>query len=460
MKIRDGRLKKPLSKSFEHLNSSIGFDIRLAKYDIAGSIAYAKALKRVGIITDKEMKSIINGLETIQLEIENGKFVPNPENEDIHMNIEMRLLELVGTVALKLHTGRSRNEQIVLDERLYLIDALKNIKSNLKNLLKSLYLKAKNSRKIIMPSYTHLQQAQLISASHLLLAYYRAIYRDHQRLLDIEKRLNEMPLGSGAVAGSSIGIDREFLLKELGFISLTKNSIDAVSNRDFIIEFEFILTSIFLTLSRISEDFIIYSTQEFGFIILPDELTTTSSLMPQKKNPDSLELIRGKSTKIIGNLFSIITLLKALPYSYNRDLQEDKPGLFESIDWVLVCIDVMREIIDGLSFNDSRIKEVIKGSKDYIFATDIADYLVQRGMPFREAHQIVGKIVSFSESNKKRLSEIKIEEYKKFSPLFDKDIYKVFDPVKSVNNHNVYGGTAINRIDEILNEIEEELKNI
>jgi len=459
MKIRNGRLKKGISKSFEHLNSSISFDIRLAKYDLIGSIAYAKALKKAKIITDSEMTKIINGLKEIQNEIEDGTFKPDPANEDIHMNIENRLFDLIGESALKLHTGRSRNEQIVLDERLYLIDTLKLIKSKLKNLLNSFYNKAKISKEIIIPSYTHLQQAQLISAAHLLLAYYRAIYRDFERFKDIEKRLKEMPLGSGAVAGSSIKIDRKFLLKELGFDNLTKNSIDAIANRDFIIEYEFIITSIFLTLSRISEDLIIYSTQEFGLITLPDELSTTSSLMPQKKNPDSLELIRGKSSVIIGNLFSIITLVKALPYSYDRDLQEDKPGLFESIDWILICLDVMKEIIDGFSFNKSKIKEVIENSYDYIYATDIADFLVQKGLPFREAHQIVGKIVSFAESKKIRLSEIEIEKYKEYSNLFDKKLYDIFNPIKSVNIHNAYGGTAINRIDEILKEIELELEH-
>ena len=460
MKIRNGRLKNDISSSFKHLNSSIDFDIRLSKYDITGSIAYARALEKAGIITDQERNKIIDGLKRIEYEIENKSFKLDQDDEDIHMNIERRLFELIGREALKLHTGRSRNEQIVLDEKLYLIDMLKSFKSRIKDLLRNLYEKAKNSIDIIIPSYTHLQQAQLISVSHLLLAYYRSLYRDIERFNDFKKRLKDSPLGSGAVAGSSIMIDRKFLLKELGFNTLTKNSIDAVSNRDFILEFEFILTSIMLTLSRISEDLIIYSTQEFGFITLPDELSTTSSLMPQKKNPDSLELIRGKSSTIIGNFISIIILIKGLPYSYDRDLQEDKPGLFENIDWSLICIDVMKEIIAGISFNKDRIKNVIDSSYDFIYATDMADFLVERGLPFREAHQIVGRIVSFAVKNKQRLSDIEIKDYKKFSEQFDEKIYGIFDPIKSINQHNVYGGTAIKRIEEILEEIENELRKI
>jgi len=460
MTIRNGRLKKDLSSSFKYLNSSINFDIRLAKYDIIGSIAYARALEKADIVTNQEKDKIINGLKKIDDEIEKGNFEFNQDSEDIHMNIERRLFELIGRAALKLHTGRSRNEQIVIDEKLYLINMLNTFKSGIKNLLKNLYHRAVMSLDIIIPSYTHLQHAQLISASHLFLAYYRALYRDIDRFNDLEKRLKEMPLGSGAVAGSSIGIDREFLLKELGLNSLTKNSIDAISNRDFILEFEFIITSIMLTLSRMSEDLIIFSTQEFGFITIPDELSTTSSLMPQKKNPDSLELIRGKSATIIGNLVSIISLVKALPYSYDKDLQDDKPGLFASIDWSLICIDVMKEIIEGIVFNKDRIKKAIDSSYDFIYATDMADYLVKRGIPFREAHQIVGKIVNYAVNNKKSLSEINIEDYKKFSDLFDKKIYEIFDPVKSVNLHNVYGGTAINRIEEILKEVEKDLKKI
>ena len=460
MAIRDGRLNKGLTRSFLILNSSISFDRRLAPYDIKGSIAYAKALKRASIIDEKEESKLIKGLEQILNEIQEGRFIFREEDEDVHMNIERRLFEIIGETALKLHTGRSRNEQIVLDERLYLIDLTSSVIKKLKRILESLYTLAEKNLNTIIPSYTHMQQAQLISISHLFIAYYTALMRDLNRLKDYEKRLKVMPMGSGAVAGSTIDIDRNFFLEELGFEELSRNSIDAVSTRDFITEFLFISSLIFVTLSRISEDLIIYSTKEFGYIELPDELTTTSSLMPQKKNPDSLELIRGKSSKTISNLNSILILMKGLPYSYNRDLQEDKPGLFETADNLNVCLDVMKEIFESVKINRDRIEEAIKNSNGFFYATDMADYLVKKGMPFREAHKIVGRIVQDALKKGTELSKISLEEYRSYTTLFDSDIYSIFDPMTSVNAHNVYGGTAINRIKEVLEEIKTELNSL
>jgi len=456
--IRDGRLEGQLNKAFSKLNASIDFDKRLYREDIKGSIAYAKALFKKGILTAGEQNAIINGLLSIEREIEEGTFSFKEKDEDIHMNIERRLYEKIGETAYKLHTGRSRNEQIVLDERLFLIDASEKLKKSLYRLFTALFEKAKKNCKTIIPSYTHLRQAQAVSLGHLFLAYYTALRRDKDRLDDFKKRLKVMPLGSGAAAGSSIGINREFLREELLFESLSRNSIDAVSTRDFILEFEFICSSVMITLSRISEDIIIFSSDEVDFLSLPDDLSTTSSLMPQKKNPDSVELIRGKSGRVIGNLVSILVLMKGLPYTYNRDLQEDKQGLFDTVDSTLAVIDVMHEVIKGLTVNEKKIKEILEKSRGFLFGTDIADYLVKKGVAFRNAHKTIGSIVKYALEQDKSLPELTLEEYKKFDKAFDEDIFEVFDYVKSVNSHDTPGGTALNRIEEELLRIEKELQ--
>jgi len=456
--IREGRFEDPLlNDAFSKINSSIGFDKRLYREDIMGSVAYAKVLFKSEILAEDEKNDIIRGLKSIEREIAEGGFPFRDEDEDIQMNIERRLFDKIGETAYKLHTGRSRNEQIVLDMRLYLMDVSRTIEKKLHALLKALFIKAKNNLKIIIPSYTHLRQAQPVSLAHLFLAYYHALRRDKDRLGDFQNRLRVMPLGSGAVAGSTLVIDRAFLMEELSFESLSRNSIDAVSTRDFIFEFEYICTSVFITLSRISEDLIIFSSDEIGHFSIPDDLATTSSLMPQKKNPDSLELIRGKSARVAGNLISIITLMKGLPYTYNRDLQEDKEGLFDTVDNTAIVIDLMKEVVKGLIVNESRIKVTLDKSKDFLFATDLADYLVRRGMAFRNAHRAVGSIVRYAVERDKDLSDLSLEEYRKYSPSFDEDVYEVFDYLKSVNNHDVTGGTALNRIKDELERIEEEL---
>jgi len=454
--LRESRLGKGINTRFAKINSSIDFDKRLYREDIKGSVAYARALKMLDIVKASEEESIIKGLRSIEKEIEKGIFQFRVEDEDIHMNIERALFEKIGDVAYKLHTGRSRNEQIVLDEKLYLLGVKNELDKRLNNLLKALYQKAKSTVEIAFPSYTHLRQAQLISLAHLFLAYYTALKRDEDRLNDFNKRLSVLPLGSAALAGSSVGIDRDFLMDELCFNEISKNSIDAVSTRDFIIEFEFICTSIFITLSRMSEDIIIYTSYEFGFFSLPDDLSTTSSLMPQKKNPDPLEIIKGKASRVIGNLMAILTLLKGLPYTYNRDLQEDKEGLFDTVDNTFDVIDVMAEVVKGLIINENKIKDNLDNSKDLLYATDIADYLVKKGMAFRKAHSITGGIVGYAVKRDVRLSSLKLAEYRKFSKLFERDIYDVFNPERSINNHDVIGGTAINRVKKELKRIEEE----
>jgi len=457
--LRDGRLKKGLHGAFLKVNQSIDVDRKLYREDLRGSAAYARALRKRGILTEDELRLITEGLTSIEAEIEKGTFEFREEDEDIHMNIERRLQELIGEAAHKLHTGRSRNEQVVLDERLYIMDSVEILKERLDTLFRAIVEKAKLHLTIIVPSYTHMRQAQAVSLAHLFLAYYHALKRDRDRFVDFEKRLKVLPLGSGAVAGSSIGIDRDFLKKTLGFESLSRNSIDAVSTRDFMIEFQYICVSLFLTLSRMAEDIIIFSSEEFGFYTLPDELSTTSSLMPQKKNPDSLELIRGKTSRIIGDLLALITLVKGTPYTYNRDFQEDKEGLFDTAESCSDALDLMSEVMRGMGVNEERVNRALESSKGALFATDVADYLVGKGLPFREAHTIVGSIVQHADENNLNFGDISLDSYKSFSPLFDEDVYDLFDYIRSVNSHDVIGGTALKRVAEEIQRIEEELKH-
>ncbi|MCK4924970.1 MAG: argininosuccinate lyase [Spirochaetes bacterium] len=458
MALRDGRLKKGLHGAFLRVNQSIDVDRKLYREDLRGSAAYARALRKRGILTADELRLISEGLTSIEAEIEKGTFEFREEDEDIHMNIERRLQELIGDAAHKLHTGRSRNEQVVLDERLYIMDSVETLKERLDTLFRALVEKAKLHLTTIVPSYTHMRQAQAVSLAHLFLAYYHALKRDRDRLVDFEKRLKVLPLGSGAVAGSSIGIDRDFLKKTLGFKSLSRNSIDAISTRDFMIEFQYICVSLFLTLSRMAEDIIIFSSEEFGFYTLPDELSTTSSLMPQKKNPDSLELIRGKTSRIIGNLLAIITLVKGTPYTYNRDFQEDKEGLFDTAESCSDALDLMSEVMRGMGVNEKSVNRALESSKGALFATDVADYLVEKGLPFREAHAVVGSIVRHADENNLKFGDISLDSYKTFSPLFNEDVYDLFDYIRSVNSHDVIGGTALKRVAEEIKRIEEELK--
>jgi argininosuccinate lyase len=437
--IREGRFEGQINRAFEKINASIDVDRRLFREDIRGSIAYAKALYKRGLLGPAEQDIIVKGLKSIEKEIEEGSFEFRREDEDIHMNVERRLSELIGETAYKLHTGRSRNEQVVLDERLFLLSATRDIEMRLIGLLSALYKKAKAHQKIIIPSYTHFR-------------------KDLERLGDYRKRLSVMPLGSGAAAGSTVGIDREFLREELQFARLTPNSIDAVSARDFLFEFEFVCASILVTLSRMSEDIILFSSDEIGYFSLPDDLSTTSSLMPQKKNPDSVELIRGKSARVIGNLCAVLTLMKGIPYTYNRDMQEDKEGLFDTADTAVDVLDVMREVIAGLEPNTERIRAVLDGSEGLLFATDMADYLVKKGVFFRSAHRAVGSMVKYALEQGKALNEMSLEEMRRFHRAFDEDVYGVFDYERSVNSHDVPGGTAFSRIEEELVRIGEELK--
>jgi argininosuccinate lyase len=433
------RFSKSIDKKVEGFVSSISFDWRMYREDIAGSIAHVEMLANQEIISNADRDKIIDGLLLIKEEIEAGKFKFNVENEDIHMNIESRLFEIIGDTAAKLHTARSRNDQVALDVRLFMKDALADQFLRLKQLQAALVLVAEKNIEVIMPGFTHLQHAQPVLFSHYIMAYFEMLQRDVERLNDCFKRVDIMPLGSGALGGVNYSIDRKFVAKRLGFSDISKNSMDAVSDRDFIIEYEACAAIIIMHLSRMAEELIIWSTSEFDFVEVDDSYCTSSSIMPQKKNPDVLEIIRGKSGRVYGGLINILTVMKGLPMAYNRDMQEDKETLFSILDTVNDCVEMMTGIIDTLKIKDKQIYQAT--GKNYILATDVADYLVKKGLPFREAHTITASIVNYAVKKNKELNELKLTEYNKFSQYFENDIYKL-NLEKSVSMRNNPGGTS------------------
>ena len=456
MKLWGGRFNKDPAEILEEFNGSINFDKRMYEEDIRGSIAHSKMLAEQDIIGTDEQKKIENGLKQILKEIEAGKFIFDIKDEDIHMAIEKRLIEIVGEVGGKLHTARSRNDQVALDIRMYLKKESKTIEKLLRELLKGLVETADKNKDIIMPGYTHLQRAQPILFSHHMLAYYEMFKRDLERLKDSYKRLDVMPLGAGALAGTTYDIDRHFVAGELGFPEVTKNSLDTVSDRDFIIELNFIISMISMHMSRLAEEIIIWSTSEFSFVSLDDSYSTGSSIMPQKKNPDIAELIRGKTGRIFGNLMGILTVMKGLPLAYNKDTQEDKEGIFDSIDTIKISLMIFKEMLITMKINK---KNMMKGIENgFINATDVADYLAKKGLPFRDAHRIVGELVVYCEMNKKRLSELKLEEFKGFNDLFEGDINKKISIEECVNERKSYGGTGIESVEKQIKDAKEFLK--
>ncbi len=416
-----GRFQEPTSALVQRYGESVSFDWRLYEHDIRGSIAHAKGLKKAGIITEEEFSAIEKGLLQIRHEIEAGEFTWSQELEDVHMNIEARLTERIGPAGAKLHTARSRNDQIATDVRLYCRSAIDHIVRHAQSLQCSLVECAQRGEGAVMPGYTHLQRGQPVLFAHHLLAYVEMIERDVSRLLDCRLRLNVMPLGSGALAGSTIIIDRTFVAHELEFDGVTQNSMDAVSDRDFVAELLFAISLLGVHLSRLSEDVILWASAEFAFVKLSDAHTTGSSLMPQKKNPDVAELTRGKSARLIGNLTSILVLLKGLPMTYNRDLQEDKEPLFDSIDTINLALEVFAEMVSGMDVN--RTATANAASDPMLLATDLADYLVKKGVPFRQAHEVIGKLVAHCLETGKTFPELKVAEYQKFSQVFEKDVF-------------------------------------
>jgi len=442
-----GRFHKAADKSVTEYTASISFDRRLYRHDIAGSIAHAKMLAKQGIISDKEAETIINGLAAIREEIEQGKFQFKPELEDIHMSIEAGLLEKVGEVGGKLHTARSRNDQVALDLRLFTKEAISETIVKLKEFQQALISLAEANKGVIMPGYTHLQPAQPVLLAHHLLAYFEMLQRDIDRFNDCLRRTDVMPLGSGAIAGVAYNIDRDFLARELGFSQISQNSIDAVSDRDFVLEYEAAASLCMMHLSRLAEEIILWSSAEFNFIELDEAYTTGSSIMPQKKNPDVAELVRGKTGRVYGRLMAWLVTMKALPLSYNRDMQEDKEGFFDTVDTLLSTLEVFTGMVKTLRVKAENTEQAAR--QGYILATDLADYLVKKGEAFRTAHQIVARLVSYAMEKGKSFSELSPGEYKEFSPLFGEDVYSI-TVESSVAARDVIGGTAPKRVAEAL----------
>lgn len=450
-----GRFKKGTHELVEKFSASIDLDKRLYREDIEGSIAHAKMLGKVGIISKQESQKIVKGLEEIREEIERGKFSFREEFEDIHLNVERRLIEKIGHIGGKLHTARSRNDQIVLDERLYLRREIEEILSIIKDLAEAFLDLAEGNVKVIMPSYTHLQRAQPVLLSHYLLVYVEMLKRDRDRYIDCLKRINVLPLGAGAVAGTSFPIDRDYVADLLSFPQVTRNSIDTVSDRDFIVEFISVSAVLMVHLSRLSEGLVLWSSKEFDFIDLGDEFTTGSSIMPQKRNPDVAELIRGKTGRVYGNLIAILTLMKGLPLSYNRDMQEDKGPMFDTADTIKSSLRVLSAMMRNVKFKPENMKKALYGG--FITATDLADYLARKGMPFRQAHEVTGRIVSYCEERKRELSQLSLPELKMFSSLFEEDTFECVTPEGSISSRKSYGGTARESVLKNLDEIKREV---
>jgi len=450
-----GRFTKGTAKVVEEYTASVTFDKRLYRADIEGSIAHAKALAKAKVITEEEAREIVSGLVEILKEIERGEFIFNPSLEDIHMNIERRLEEKIGLAAGKLHTARSRNDQVALDLRLYLRKEIQEIMGLVRGLQATLVELAEKHLDIAMPGYTHLQRAQPVLFAHHLLAYFEMIDRDQQRLADCYKRVNIMPLGSGALAGIPFPIDRKYIARLLDFPEVSQNSIDAVSDRDFVAEFLAASSILMMHLSRLAEEIILWSSVEFGFIELDDAFATGSSMMPQKKNPDVAELARGKVGRVYGSLLSLLTTLKGLPLSYNRDLQEDKEPLFDAVDTVKASLRVLAPLLRTLKVHPERMR--VAAQEGFLNATDLADYLVGKGMPFRQAHEVVGKIVLWCMKKGKKIEGLPLKELHKFSPLIGGDLYDFLSLEACINRRQAIGGTATENVRKALKSAKKRL---
>ncbi len=459
LKPWQGRFERSTSQEVERYTESLSFDRRLYKYDIMGSVAHCRMLAECGIISHDDASEIVTALGEIQREIERGEFVFDPSDEDIHMAIERRLIQKVGDIGGKLHTARSRNDQVCLDMRLYLRDVIKSIRLNLLDLMQVLTDIAGKNVDVILPGFTHLQHAQPVSLGHHLMAYCEMFRRDEERFSDCLKRVNVLPLGSAALAGTTFPIDMEWTAKYLGFDRVTRNSMDAVSDRDFLVEFLGVSAITAMHISRFAEELVIWSSPEFGFIEISDAFCTGSSIMPQKKNPDVAELMRGKTGRIYGNLVSLLTVLKGLPLTYNRDLQEDKEAVFDTADTLLDTLRVLVLMLPEISFNSEKMKQALEDG--WILATELADYLVLKGIPFRKAHHAVGQIVKYCIDSGKKLTDCSLEELKQFSKCFDEDVFEVLSFDKAIERRKSMGGTAFSRVKEAIEEMRgyiEELK--
>ena len=450
-KLWSGRFDATTSSAVEAFTASVDIDARLYHHDIVGSIAHARMLARQRIITARDGQKIIRGLKAVEREINQGRFRFSPADEDVHMNVERRLTEKIGAVGGKLHTARSRNDQVALDMRLFLREELAAILQSLAGLKRELARAAKRNIDVIMPGYTHLQPAQPVLFAHHWLAYWEMFERDEERFAGCRERVNVLPLGSGALAGTTLPIDRAYVARLLDFPHISRNSIDAVSDRDFILEFLSASAILFVHLSRLAEELILWSSQEFGFIDLPDRYCTGSSMMPQKKNPDVVELIRGKSGRVFGHLHALLTIMKGLPLAYNRDLQEDKLPLFDTVDTVKSSLEMAREIVRGMKVNRDRMLGAAQDG--FMNATDLADYLARREVPFRAAHQVAGKIVRHCIDHGRRIEELPLSELKRFSARFEKDVYRYLSVDSMVQRRRSAGGTARTNVLRRLKEL-------
>ncbi len=459
-KAWSGRFAKQANRLADEFNASIGFDIRLYAQDIRGSIAHATVLEDAGVLTKAEARKIISGLKKVESEISRGVYVPGPECEDIHMAVEKRLTEIIGPLGGKLHTGRSRNDQVALDVRLYLKDETGVILGLLNGFKAALLELAEKNAGVILPGYTHLQRAQPVLFGHHMLAYYEMFRRDSTRLVDCRARFDELPLGAGALAGSPYRLNRKLAAKLLGFSRVTANSMDSVSDRDFVVEFLSVAAIMAMHFSRLSEELVLWSSQEFGFVEIAEEFSTGSSIMPQKKNPDIAELTRGKTGRVYGSLFSLLTLMKGLPLAYNKDMQEDKEPLFDAVDTLKAILGVYAPMLRGMKIKGDVCLEAAK--KGFLNATDAADYLVARGLPFREAHRVVGRVVRYCIEKGVDLEGLTMKEWRAFSELFGVDIKDAISIKRSVASRRIAGGTAPGNVKKALRkamkEVEQEAK--
>jgi len=439
-KLWGGRFETDVDKFAEGFNSSISFDSRMFAEDIIGSIAHASMLGRQGIIPHEDAEKIVNGLRDILADIQDGKVTFTVEDEDIHMNIERLLTERIGETGKRLHTGRSRNDQVALDIRMYMLKIIERTISEIKNLCDTLIKISENNMDVIVPAYTHLQKAQPSTLAHYMMAYCEMFARDISRFADCGKRTDSMPLGSGALCGTTYPLDREYVARELGFSSITQNSLDAVSDRDFLLEYLSCAAICQMHLSRFCEEIILWSTNEFGVLVISDSYSTGSSIMPQKKNPDMAELIRGKTGRVYGALISLLTVMKSLPLAYNKDMQEDKESVFDAADTLTACLTVFNGMIQTAEFNLKKLER--SAGLGFTNATDAADYLVKKGLPFRDAHEVIGKIVLYCEKNGLAIEDLAIEQLKGFSQLFEEDVYGEISLKACVDARNLPGGPA------------------
>ena len=455
-KMWAGRTDGQVDKIADDFNSSIHFDCRMFRQDIKGSSAHAAMLAKQGIIAEEEADTLINGLEGILSDLENGKLEFDMTAEDIHMFIEQELTARLGEVGKKLHTARSRNDQVALDIRMYLRDEIEEIAEKINSLVLVITDKAQEYKKTIMPGYTHLQRAQPITFGHHLMAYAMMLLRDIDRLNDCKKRMNKSPIGACALAGTTYNTDRRFEAEKLGFDGICENSLDAVSDRDFCLELMSTFSILMMHLSRFSEEIILWSSWEFKFVELSDAFTTGSSIMPQKKNPDMAELVRGKTGRVYGDLFALLTTLKGLPLAYNKDMQEDKESVFDAVDTVKACLDVFKGMLEGLKANEANMKKA--AGAGFINATDLADYLVKKGLPFRSAYKISGSIVADCIAKNIVLEDVALADYKKYSDLFENDVYKEIDLTTCVEKRISEGGTSFQSVEKQIAFIRERIK--